>query len=70
MFQCTENLRPQTLLGLFARDALLETFQYTLHLLPSIKMEMDAPINLQLCDLSCSLSGNLDTLPDEWKILP
>jgi hypothetical protein len=69
MFQCTENLRPQTRLGL-RMDALLETFHITMHLLPSIKMEMDAPINPQLCDLSCSLPGNLDPLPDEWKIFP
>jgi hypothetical protein len=33
-------------------------------------MEMNAPINPQLCDLSCTLSGNLDPLPDEWKIFP
>lgn len=69
MFQCTENLWPQTRLGLHM-DALLETFHITMHLLPSIKMEMDVPINPRLCDLSCSLPGNLDPLPDEWKIFP
>ena len=68
MFQRTENLRPQTRLGLFARDALLETFHHTMHLLPSIKMEIVGPINPQLSDLS--LSGSLDPLPDEWKIFP
>jgi hypothetical protein len=41
-----------------------------MYLLPSVKMEMNAPINPQLCDLSCTLSGNLDPLPDEWKIFP
>ena len=52
------------------RDALLETFHRTMHLLPSVKMEMNTAINPQLCDLSCTLSGNLDPLPDEWKIFP
>src|ERR1700710_1016864 len=41
-----------------------------MYLLPSVKMEMNAPINPQLCDLSCTLSGNLGSLPDEWKIFP